>query len=94
MLGRGSYLVLLPAVAEARLAEVIHDRFAAHAIIIEICDVVIFTLERLTGGIFAFASDLADALRGIENSTNVFPGRAGSRVASTPDGWGKVMEDC
>lgn len=86
--------MLLPAVAEARLAKVIDYRFAAHAVIVEVRYVVILALKRFAGGIFSFAGDLADALGRIQDSANVFLRWAGSSIVSAPDGWGKVVEDC
>lgn len=64
-------LVLLAAVAESRLPEVVHHSLAATNIFIEVGDVVELAFQGLASGIFPFTCNLANALSGFEDSANV-----------------------
>lgn len=87
-------LVLLAAIPQARLAQVIHDRLPAHLVLVKVRDVVVFALERLARGIFAFTRNFANALGIFENETDINPGwaRDVARVR-LPERWGQVIQD-
>ena len=55
-----TYLVLLPAVTKTWLSEIMDDSFTAHTVIVKVCDVVVFALERFPSSVFPLAGDLAN----------------------------------
>jgi hypothetical protein len=64
-------LVLLAAVAEARLPEIVHHGLATANIFIKVGDVVELAFQGLASGIFSFTRNLANALSGFKDGANV-----------------------
>src|SRR5882757_4752800 len=69
------YLVLLATGSQTRFPQIIHDSFLSLLIFVLIRDVIIFTFERLSCGIFSFSGDFADTCCFTDKSSNVVDGQ-------------------